>query len=76
MLLVLLFVIIAVCCVAADLPFLKGRSKRRDLMVYGVMWMIGMAATICTLLRIQVPSPLLLIMVIYKPFNEIVSSWF
>lgn len=76
MLLVLSFVLIAAGCIAIDLPFLKGRSRRRDLMVYGVLWIGGLAATICTLLRIQVPSPLLLIMVIYKPFNDLVSSWF
>ncbi|WP_342422238.1 hypothetical protein [Paenibacillus sp. FSL E2-0178] len=76
MLLVLSFVIIAAICIAADLPSLKGKSKRRDLMVYGVLWIGGLAATICTLLRIQVPSPLLLIMAIYKPINDIVSSWF
>ncbi|WP_235441400.1 hypothetical protein [Paenibacillus sp. IHB B 3415] len=76
MLLVLLFVIIAAGCIAADLPSLKGRAKRRDLMVYGVLWIGGMAATVCTLLRFQVPSPLLLLMVIYKPINDLVASWF
>lgn len=73
MLLVLFFVVIAAACFAMDLPTLKGKSKRRDLVVSSVFWIGGMAATVCTLLKIQVPSPLLLIMIIYKPFNDIVS---
>lgn len=76
MLLVMFFLVIAAGCAAVDLPSLKGRLKRRDRAVYFVLWLAGIAATVCTVLRIKVPSPLLLIMFIYKPFNDIVSSWY
>lgn len=76
MLLVLMFALIAAGCVAMDLSSLKGRQKRRDRVVWALLWIGGMGATICTLLKIQVPSPLLLIIFIYKPINDLVSSWF
>lgn len=76
MLLVLMFVLIAAGCAAMDLSSLKGRQRRRDRVVWGLLWIGGMTATICTLLKIQVPSPLLLIIFIYKPINDLVASWF
>ncbi|MFD2878677.1 hypothetical protein ACFTAO_26035 [Paenibacillus rhizoplanae] len=51
MLLVLMFALIAAGCVAIDLSSLKGRQKRRDRVVWGLLWIVGMAATICTLLK-------------------------
>ncbi|WP_341347804.1 hypothetical protein [Paenibacillus sp. FSL H3-0469] len=76
MLMLLVFLILAVGCMVIDLPNLKGRQKRRDRWVYFILWIGGLAAAGCTLLKIKVPSPLLMIMVIYKPFNDLVASWF
>lgn len=75
MLLVLMCLVIAVPCIAADLPLLKGRSKRRDQVVYMLIWAAGIASSVCALLRVNLPSPLLIIIMIYKPFNDIVSAW-
>ncbi|WP_340024005.1 hypothetical protein MHI24_02580 [Paenibacillus sp. FSL K6-1096] len=76
MLMVTMFFILAVGCMAIDLPSLKGRQRRRDRLVYFVLWIGGLAASVCTLLGIKVPSPLLFLAVLYKPFNDLVSSWF
>ncbi|MEK5445342.1 hypothetical protein [Paenibacillus sp. FSL R7-0331] len=76
MLLVLLCLVIASACIAADLPLLKGKRKRRDRVVYMLFWAAGIASAVCALLRVNVPSPLLLLIMIYKPFNTIVGSWF
>lgn len=76
MLMVVVILLMAVGCMAIDLPSLKGRQKRRDRMVYFVLWIGGLAAAVCTLLKIQVPSPLLFLVVLYKPINDLVASWF
>lgn len=76
MLMMFVFLLLAVGCMVIDLPNLKGRQKRRDRLVYFILWFGGLAAAGCTLLKIQVPSPLLFLIVIYKPFNDIVGSWF
>ncbi|WNS44905.1 hypothetical protein [Paenibacillus sp. MMS20-IR301] len=76
MLIVVFFLVIAAVCAALDLPSFKGKAKRRDLLVTGVLWICGLAATICTVLQIEVPSPLLLIIFIYKPINELVGLLF
>lgn len=76
MLLVLLFLAIAVVCAAVDLPLMKGRRKGRDRLAFGMYWAAGIASAMCALLQVKLPSPLLLVMMIYKPFNTIVGSWF
>lgn len=76
MLLVLLCLAIAVVCAAVDLPLMKGRRKGRDRLALGLFWTAGIASAICALLRVNLPSPLLLVIMIYKPFNTIVGSWF
>lgn len=76
MLLVILCLAIAAVCAITDLPLVKGRRKRRDLFAFGLFWAAGIASAVCALLRVNVPSPLLLVIMIYKPFNTIVSSWF
>lgn len=76
MLMVIVVLLMAAGCAVIDLPSLKGRQKRRDRMVYLVLWAGGLAATICTLLKIQLPSPLLFLVVLYKPINDLVASWF
>ncbi|MEK3905101.1 MULTISPECIES: hypothetical protein [unclassified Paenibacillus] len=76
MLMMFVFLLIAAGCMLIDLPNLKGRQKRRDRWVYFILWIGGFAAAGCTILKIQVPSPLLFLVVIYKPFNDLVASWF
>lgn len=73
MLLILLFLAIAAGCIAMDWTSLKGRVKLRDRVVYGVLWMAGITVTVCTVLKIPLPSPLLIIIYIYKPFNDAVQ---
>ncbi|ASA21595.1 hypothetical protein [Paenibacillus donghaensis] len=72
----LFFLAIAAVGVAIDLPLLQRRSRRRDLLVWVMFWTAGMGVVVCSLYRIQVPSPLLLIMLIYRPVNHLFSLWF
>ncbi|AIQ46635.1 hypothetical protein R70723_12695 [Paenibacillus sp. FSL R7-0273] len=74
--LVVLCLAIAVICMAYDRKLLKGRGIRRDRIVYMLFWAAGISSAVCALLRVNIPSPLLLIIMIYKPFNTIVGSWF
>ncbi|MNC67360.1 hypothetical protein D3C75_1178500 [compost metagenome] len=74
--LLLLFLAIAAVCIAADVPLLKQGSKTRDLLVWGMLWIMGIGATVCFLYRIKVPSPLLLVMLIYRPVNSLFESLF
>ncbi|AIQ17091.1 hypothetical protein H70357_10795 [Paenibacillus sp. FSL H7-0357] len=74
--LLLLFLVIAAVCIAVDVPLLKQGSRTRDLLVWGVLWIMGLGATVCFLYRIKVPSPLLLVMLIYRPVNSLFESWF
>lgn len=72
----LLFLAIAAGCVALDLPSLMRKRRLRDLSVYSIFWITGIGATACALYKVNVPSPLLLVISIYKPFNNLVMSWF
>ncbi|OMD42762.1 hypothetical protein BSK56_25415 [Paenibacillus borealis] len=74
--LLLLFLAIAAVCIAVDVPLLKRGCRTRDLLVWGMLWIMGIGATVCFLYRIKVPSPLLLVMLIYKPVNSLFESWF
>lgn len=76
MLMMLVFLLMAAGCMMVDLPTLKGRQKRRDRLVYFALWIGGLAAAGCTLLKIKVPSPLMFLVVLYKPINDLVASWF
>ncbi|SET25214.1 hypothetical protein [Paenibacillus sp. NFR01] len=76
MLLVLFCLAIAAVCMAKDLPSLKGRRKGRDRLFTMLFWHAGIGSTICALLRVNLPSPLLLVIMIYKPFNDLVTSWY
>lgn len=75
MILLLLAVLVAVF-VIIDLPLLRRGGMRRDLLFWGIFWTMGISVTVCSLYRINVPSPLLLIMIIYKPINDLFASWF
>lgn len=74
--LMLFFMAIAAGCVAGDLPSLIRKRKLRDLLVYVLFWFAGIAATACTVFKINVPSPLLLVIMIYKPFNDLFTYLF
>ncbi|WDZ63748.1 hypothetical protein MF628_09000 [Paenibacillus polymyxa] len=45
-------------------------------LVWGLFWITGIGVVVCSLYKINVPSPLLLIMMIYKPVNNLFTSWF
>ncbi|MEK4343754.1 hypothetical protein [Paenibacillus sp. FSL P4-0184] len=74
---VLLFLLVlAVGCMALDLPILMRKRRVRDLSVYFIFWILGLGATVCTLLKLNIPSPLFLIILIYKPINNLFGVWF
>ncbi|GGF99352.1 hypothetical protein GCM10010912_50160 [Paenibacillus albidus] len=70
------FLVIAAVCVVIDLPLLRRRRRRRELLVWFMFWAAGMGAVVCSLYKINVPSPLLLVMLIYKPVNSLFEAWF
>ncbi|AET61015.1 hypothetical protein ACWHAM_23185 [Paenibacillus terrae] len=72
----LLFLAAAAACVIIDVPLLRRGSRRRDYLVWGLFWITGIGAVICSLYKINVPSPLLLVIMIYKPINNLFTSWF
>ncbi|WP_019909912.1 hypothetical protein [Paenibacillus sp. HW567] len=72
----LLFVVIAAGCVALELPALIRKRRPLDLIVYSLFWLAGLAATACSVYKINMPSPLLLVVMIYKPFNDLFTYWF
>ena len=72
----LLFLATAAVCAVIDVPLLTRGSRRRDLLVWGLFWITGISGVVCSLYKINVPSPLLLIMMIYKPVNNLFTSWF
>ncbi|MDY8025479.1 hypothetical protein [Paenibacillus polymyxa] len=72
----LLFLATAAACVVIDVPLLTRGRSRRDLLVWGLLWITGIGAMVCSLYKINVPSPLLLVMMIYKPVNNLFASLF
>ncbi|OMC65109.1 hypothetical protein BSK49_11085 [Paenibacillus odorifer] len=74
--LVLLFSVIAVGCMALDLPKLMRKRRVPDLSVYFIFWILGLGATFCSLLKLNIPSPLFLIIFIYKPINNLFGLLF
>ncbi|WP_419886020.1 hypothetical protein [Paenibacillus sp. B-A-8] len=72
----LFFLVLAVGCMALDLPKLVRKRRVRDLSVYFIFWILGLGATLCTLLKLNIPSPLFLIIFIYKPINNLFGVWF
>ncbi|MNC57028.1 hypothetical protein D3C75_1066590 [compost metagenome] len=49
---------------------------RRDRVFSMLFWLAGIGSTVCVLLKVNLPSPLLLVIMIYKPFNDLVMSWY
>ncbi|MEK5253179.1 hypothetical protein NST74_06925 [Paenibacillus sp. FSL F4-0125] len=72
----LFFLVLAVGCMALDLPKLMRKRRVRDLSVYFIFWILGLGATVCVLLKLNIPSPLFLIILIYKPINNLFGVWF
>ncbi|MGG1617561.1 hypothetical protein ACIFQM_18865 [Paenibacillus sp. NRS-1782] len=72
----LLFLAVAAACVVIDVPLLTRECRLRDLLVWGLLWITGIGAVVCSLYKINVPSPLLLVMIIYKPVNDLFTSLF
>lgn len=72
----LLFLVIAAGCVVIDLPLLKQKSRLRDRLVWLMFWALGIAAVYCSLNKVKVPSPLYLVIMIYRPVNSLFESWF
>ncbi|OKP77923.1 hypothetical protein A3842_15440 [Paenibacillus sp. P3E] len=72
----LFFLVIAAGCVVIDLPLLKQKGRPRDRLVWVLYWILGIAAVYCSLNKIKVPSPLYLVMFIYKPVNSFFDMWF
>lgn len=72
----LFFLVLAVGCMALDLPKLVRKRRIRDLSVYFIFWILGLGATVCALLKLNIPSPLFLIILIYKPINNLFGVWF
>ncbi|OKP87705.1 hypothetical protein A3844_09860 [Paenibacillus helianthi] len=72
----LFFLVIAAGCVVIDLPLLKQKGRPRDRLVWVLFWILGIAAVYCSLYKIKVPSPLYLVMFIYKPVNSFFEMWF
>ncbi|CQR54682.1 hypothetical protein [Paenibacillus riograndensis] len=72
----LFFLVIAAGCIAIDLPLLKRKGRTRDRLVWFLFWAMGIAAVYCSLNKVKVPSPLYLVIMIYKPVNTLFESWF
>ncbi|KWX73096.1 hypothetical protein [Paenibacillus jilunlii] len=72
----LFFLVISAGCIIIDLPLLKQKSRTRDRLVWLLFWAMGIAAVYCSLNKIKVPSPLYLVMIIYRPVNSLFESWF
>ncbi|MEK4355436.1 hypothetical protein MKX41_32090 [Paenibacillus sp. FSL R5-0475] len=72
----LFFLVLAVGCMALDLPKLVRKRRVRDLSVYFIFWILGLGTTVCALLKLNIPSPLFLIILIYKPINNLFGVWF
>jgi len=72
----LLFFVLAAGCMALDMPALMKKRRVRDISAYFTFWALGIGATLCALLKLNIPSPLLLIIFIYKPINNLFGAWF
>lgn len=71
-----MFIVVAAACMFSDLKKLMRHRKRRDLAVWISVWAAGLAAVICSLRNLPVPSPLLLVIWIYQPVNTLFAAWF
>ncbi|WP_178025429.1 hypothetical protein [uncultured Paenibacillus sp.] len=63
--------LVAVCCMALDLPSLVRSRQFGQLAVFVLLWLAGIAATLCTVLKVQVESPLYFIIWLYTPINDL-----
>jgi hypothetical protein len=68
--------VVAAGCMALDLPALMRKRRVRDLSVYFMFWIAGLGVTLCSLFKVNIPSPLFLIIFIYKPINNLFGIWF
>lgn len=63
--------LVAACCIAIDLPSLARSRRFGQLAVFILLWIAGISATLCTVFKVQVPSPLYLIIWLYTPVNDL-----
>lgn len=66
----LVVLLVAACCIAFDLPSLLRSRQFGQPAVFILLWLAGIAATLCTVFKVQVPSPLYLIIWLYTPVND------
>lgn len=67
---------IAVVLVLVDWPMLKGKNMRRELVFSAMFWCAGLTSTCLALYHIKIPSPLLILKVVYEPVNKLFGMWF
>ena len=62
--------------IVVDIPFVKGKKMRRDLIVWIAVWIVSACTAGIALFKINVPSPLILMKNFYEPINKFVTSLF
>ncbi|MFD3257211.1 hypothetical protein ACE3MQ_01205 [Paenibacillus lentus] len=62
--------LVAGCCIAIDLPSLVRSRQIGQITVFILLWLAGIAATLCTVFKVQIPSPLYFIIWLYTPVND------
>lgn len=72
----LAILLVAACFIALDLPSLVRSRRIGQLTVFILLWLAGIAATLCSVFKVQVPSPLYFIIWLYTPVNDFFQRMF
>lgn len=76
MLLVGLVLFVAAICILSDWKLLRQESGLRDIIVYSIVMIVGIALSSCVVMGITLPSPLYIIKWLYTPLNAWVNMLF
>lgn len=65
----------AILMMFIDVPSMRKRNMRRELWVFSLLLITGTGLAIALALHVKIPSPLYLVIAIYKPIYKLVFGF-
>jgi hypothetical protein len=67
-------VIVAILIFMAEAPSLLKNKAKRELWVFSVLFVIGVGLSITRGLNVSIPNPLDVLIIVYKPLSDLLTS--
>ncbi|MGM0839277.1 MAG: hypothetical protein ACQEWE_01020 [Bacillota bacterium] len=67
-------VIVAILIIMAEVPSLLKNKAKRELWVFSVLFVIGVGLSIARGLNVSIPNPLDVLIIVYKPLSDLLTS--